>query len=133
MPNINQLIADIQSKYPNITPDQLTKLINAGVNISSLTDTNGISLNSRGININPNANGPSTNIYQSSINGNIQEKIILVIFFIFSFCTSILTEGKIKEEKTLPPFIRDALLPECPGRDVDTINYPILKAFLITK
>ena len=70
IPNINQLIADIQSKYPNITPDQLTKLINAGVNISSLTDTNGISLNSRGININPNANGPSTNIYQSSINGN---------------------------------------------------------------
>ena len=63
---------------------------------------------------------------------NVQEKIILVIFSIFSFCTSILTEGKIKEEKTLPPFIREALLSECPGRDVDSVNYPILKAFLIT-
>jgi hypothetical protein len=71
---------------------------------------------------------------KSSINGNgnIQEKIILVIFSIFSFCTSILTEGKIQEEKTLPPFIREALLSECPGRDVDNVNYPILKAFLIT-
>ena len=70
---------------------------------------------------------------KSSINGNgnIQEKIILVIFSIFSFCTSILTEGKIKEEKTLPPFIREALLSECPVRDVDNVNYPVIKGFAI--
>jgi hypothetical protein len=62
---------------------------------------------------------------------NIQEKIILFIFSIFSFCNIGLTEGKIHEEKKLPPFIREALLSECPGRDVDSVNYPVIKGFAI--
>ena len=61
----------------------------------------------------------------------LQKKIILVIFSIFSFCISILTEGKIQEEKTLPPFIREALLSECPARNVDSVNYPVIKGFAI--
>jgi hypothetical protein len=66
-----------------------------------------------------------------TVQKNIQEKIILFIFSIFSFCNIGLTEGKIHEEKKLPPFIREALLSECPGRDVDSVNYPVIKGFAI--
>jgi len=59
----------------------------------------------------------------------LQEKIILFIFSIFSFCNIGLTEGH--EKKTLPPFLREALLSECPARDVDSVNYPVIKGFTI--
>ena len=70
-----------------------------------------------------------TNVNKNCMEKNIQEKIILFIFSIFSFCNIVLTEGN--EKKTIPPFIREALLSECPGRDVDSVNYPIIKGFAI--
>ena len=38
---------------------------------------------------------------RNDVTVRLQKKIILVIFSIFSFCTSILTEGKIQEELSL--------------------------------
>jgi len=68
--------------------------------------------------------------FHNNVNKNCMEKnILLFIFSIFSFCNIGLTEGN--ERKPLPPFIREALLSECPGRDVDSVNYPVIKGFAI--
>ena len=60
-------------RFPNITPEQLTKLINSGININSLTpsiNNNGTVLSDKGINVNSQYKyGPSTNIFQKNYKG----------------------------------------------------------------
>jgi hypothetical protein len=83
--NIKNLINDVKNMFPNITPSQLTELLNSGVDIGKLLNQNNQNnqtnscqydscqksqtvLNSRGIEI-QNRKGPSTNIVQIKFNG----------------------------------------------------------------
>ena len=58
--------------FPNITPEQLTQLINSGIDISSFMpsiNNNGTVLSENGINVNSQYRGPSTNIIQKNYKG----------------------------------------------------------------
>ena len=67
-PNINLLIQDMYKEYPNLSPEQITSLLNAGINVNKLSsDTT--SLGNAGISLNPYDLGPSTNIYQADYKG----------------------------------------------------------------
>ena len=75
--DIESLINDVKNMFPNITPIQLTDLLNSGVDIGKLLNKNNqnvscnkseTELNSRGIQL-QNSKGPSTNIMQINFKG----------------------------------------------------------------
>ena len=71
-PNLIDLTAFFKSKFPNITPEQLAKLINSSNNINNLLpiiNNNGTIISDKGIKINSKYRGPSTNILQKDYKG----------------------------------------------------------------
>ena len=70
--NIKSIINDVKNMFPNISPRQLTNLLNSGANIGDLLlnkkNTNDTIINSRGIRLG-NAIGPSTNIVEINFEG----------------------------------------------------------------
>ena len=72
MNNIKSIINDVKNMFPNISPSQLTKLLNSGANIGDLLlnkkNTNDTIVNSRGIHLG-NKTGPSTNIMEINFEG----------------------------------------------------------------
>ena len=78
--SIQTLINDITGMFPSLSQSEITKLINYGVDISSLMNTTSTSdssyissgsstLSSSGINLNSDFQGPSTNIAQIDFKG----------------------------------------------------------------
>ena len=66
------LIDDIMRMFPDITPEQLSQLVNSGIDISSFMpgiNNNGTNISNKGINVNSKYKGPSTNIYQKNYKG----------------------------------------------------------------
>ena len=70
--NIKSIINDVKNMFPNISPSQLTNLLNSGANIGDLLlnkrNTNDTIVNSRGIHLG-NKTGPSTNIIEINFEG----------------------------------------------------------------
>ena len=70
---MSDLIEDIMNMFPTITPEQLTQLMNSGIDISKLMpsiNNNGTALSDKGINVNSKYKGPSTNIFQKNYKGS---------------------------------------------------------------
>ena len=68
--SISSLVEDLMGMFPNITPEQLTQLMNSGIDISKLMpsiNNNGTVLSDKGIN--SQYRGPSTNILQKNYKG----------------------------------------------------------------
>ena len=68
--SISSLVEDLMGMFPNIKPDQLTQLMNSGIDISKLMpsiNNNGTVLSDKGIN--SQYRGPSTNILQKNYKG----------------------------------------------------------------
>jgi len=69
---------DIQSAFPNMTPEQITSLLNSGIDIKTLMQQSQgqggqsdipTSLNSQGVKMSSQFKGPSTNIVQTDFSG----------------------------------------------------------------
>jgi len=66
---IPNIMGDIMDMFPKLSSDQLTSLINSGINISSLLGKD-TAVSSNGIGLNRQFQGPSTNVVQTNLRGS---------------------------------------------------------------